>query len=318
MSKYTHSQVLTVSLYMRTKGYDQVADMLGELSAHLAAQAEWPSEEDVARVAQAAWDAAQSDVSCRGNVVDAVRAALAEVGHGRPAQEKATNYVSGRTDSTGKFHATAQEKAEPAAMGSPSDSLPPCPFCRHAGPFDRWPCEWLDASGANVVRCPMCRGAAPEATWRRAARRAGLSPVALASIGRGHFGNPIPRAWYAAARELIAVLPAQAGGPPAAGGRSADVLAAARRLQERHRASMPEAARAECEWDRLPPAEQLHWVRMALDTAAAVDVAAVRDVISECRRPMPRVSGKGDYYEGYDEAMSDVADQLAKIIGDAK
>lgn len=49
-----------------------------------------------------------------------------------------------------------------------------------------------------------------------------------------------------------------------------------------------------------------------------IDVAAVREVIAECRRPMPRVSGKGDYYEGYDEAMSDVADQLEKIIGDAK
>jgi hypothetical protein len=33
----------------------------------------------------------------------------------RPAKEKATNYVSGHADSTGKFHATAQEKAEPVA-----------------------------------------------------------------------------------------------------------------------------------------------------------------------------------------------------------
>ena len=44
-------------------------------------------------------------------------------------------------------------------------TLEPCPFCGHAELFDQWPCEWLDGSGANVVRCPMCHGAAPAKHW---------------------------------------------------------------------------------------------------------------------------------------------------------
>lgn len=44
-------------------------------------------------------------------------------------------------------------------------TLLPCPFCGHAELFDEWPCEWLDGSGANVVRCPMCHGAAPAKYW---------------------------------------------------------------------------------------------------------------------------------------------------------
>lgn len=74
MSKYTHSQVRTVSLYMRTKGYDQVADMLREYAANLAAQAEWPSDEDV-RTACAAHDAYGSGVV----ETPAMRAALQSV-----------------------------------------------------------------------------------------------------------------------------------------------------------------------------------------------------------------------------------------------
>ena len=48
-----------------------------------------------------------------------------------------------------------------------AEKMSPCPFCDHSGPFDQWPCEWLDATEANVVRCPMCHGAAPAATWNR-------------------------------------------------------------------------------------------------------------------------------------------------------
>jgi len=37
-----------------------------------------------------------------------------------------------------------------------------------------------------------------------------VSGLELAVIGRKHFGNPIPKAWYAAARELIATLASKA------------------------------------------------------------------------------------------------------------
>lgn len=47
--------------------------------------------------------------------------------------------------------------------------LQPCPFCGKEGPFDQWPCEWLDGKGENAVRCPYCHGAAPMATWNRRA-----------------------------------------------------------------------------------------------------------------------------------------------------
>lgn len=44
------------------------------------------------------------------------------------------------------------------------DGLPPCPFCGHSD-FDQWPCEYIDASGANVVRCARCHAAAPMKVW---------------------------------------------------------------------------------------------------------------------------------------------------------
>jgi hypothetical protein len=48
-----------------------------------------------------------------------------------------------------------------------AEMMTPCPFCSHSGPFDEWPCEWLDKTEANVIRCPICHGAAPAATWNR-------------------------------------------------------------------------------------------------------------------------------------------------------
>lgn len=51
-------------------------------------------------------------------------------------------------------------------------TLEPCPFCGKPGPFDQWPCDWLDGDGGNVVRCPHCHGAAPLATWNRRAQPA--------------------------------------------------------------------------------------------------------------------------------------------------
>lgn len=44
------------------------------------------------------------------------------------------------------------------------DGLRPCPFCGHSD-FDQWPCEYIDASGANVVRCARCHAAAPMKVW---------------------------------------------------------------------------------------------------------------------------------------------------------
>ncbi|WP_049427093.1 hypothetical protein [Stenotrophomonas maltophilia] len=44
------------------------------------------------------------------------------------------------------------------------DGLRPCPFCGHSD-FDQWPCEYIDASGANVVRCAHCHAAAPMKVW---------------------------------------------------------------------------------------------------------------------------------------------------------
>lgn len=44
--------------------------------------------------------------------------------------------------------------------------LLPCPFCGKSNQ-DRWPCEWLDGTGANVIRCAWCHGAAPAKTWNR-------------------------------------------------------------------------------------------------------------------------------------------------------
>ncbi|MBA3773852.1 MAG: hypothetical protein H0X13_15580 [Ramlibacter sp.] len=41
------------------------------------------------------------------------------------------------------------------------------------------------------------------------------SGLTLAVIGREHFGNPIPQAWYAAARELLASLPEAPAQQPA-------------------------------------------------------------------------------------------------------
>jgi hypothetical protein len=42
-----------------------------------------------------------------------------------------------------------------------------------------------------------------------------VSGFGLAAIGQKHFGNPIPKAWYAAARELMAGQPAQQQEPVA-------------------------------------------------------------------------------------------------------
>lgn len=58
-----------------------------------------------------------------------------------------------------------------------------------------------------------------------------VSGVALAGMGRKHFGNPIPQAWYLAARELLshlgvegpAKVPSEAGGLDAVTDEEVDV-----------------------------------------------------------------------------------------------
>lgn len=56
------------------------------------------------------------------------------------------------------------EDVQPGGMVRLGDGLPPCPFCGHSD-FDQWPCEYIDASGANVVRCAHCHAAAPMKVW---------------------------------------------------------------------------------------------------------------------------------------------------------
>jgi hypothetical protein len=65
-------------------------------------------------------------------------------------------------------------------MTAPSllDELEPCPFCGRGKPFDQWPCEWLDGSGANVIRCAWCHGAAPANVWNRRTHHATIADMA--------------------------------------------------------------------------------------------------------------------------------------------
>ena len=133
MSKFTAEYVKQIAAYQHREGCHTSGDMLDEYAAHLARQPK-VSEEDVARLFHDEYERLAPSFgyetreetkvfdagSANGKLMIAVCrnmcAALTAVWHNRPAQEKATNYVSGRMDSTGKFHATAQEKAEPVAF----------------------------------------------------------------------------------------------------------------------------------------------------------------------------------------------------------
>lgn len=58
----------------------------------------------------------------------------------------------------------APADVQPGGRVRLGDGLRPCPFCGHSD-FDQWPCEYIDASGANVVRCARCHAAAPMKVW---------------------------------------------------------------------------------------------------------------------------------------------------------
>lgn len=75
--------------------------------------------------------------------------------------------------------AQPQPPAEAQAQGGGevvAGELRPCPFCGKSNQ-DRYPCEWLDGSGANVIRCAWCHGAAPMNVWNR--RTAPSAPVGV-------------------------------------------------------------------------------------------------------------------------------------------
>ena len=85
--------------------------------------------------------------------------------------------------------------------------LLPCPFCGKSNQ-DRYPCEWLDGSGANVIRCAWCHGAAPMNVWNRrtappsAPVGAGLPPIDEGLVSAADD----PRAMNAALVELANAL----------------------------------------------------------------------------------------------------------------
>lgn len=76
--------------------------------------------------------------------------------------------------------------------------LLPCPFCGKSNQ-DRWPCEWLDGSGANVIRCAWCHGAAPMNVWNRrtappsAPEGVGYAKQLATSLWQRHYREDAPQ-----------------------------------------------------------------------------------------------------------------------------
>ena len=70
-----------------------------------------------------------------------------------------------------------------------NESLPellPCPFCGKSNALDQYPSDFLDATGANVVRCAWCHGAAPLKTWNRRAALTREAPTEAVGFTTGH------------------------------------------------------------------------------------------------------------------------------------
>ena len=92
--------------------------------------------------------------------------------------------------------------------------LLPCPFCGKSN-HDRYPCEWLDGSGANVIRCAWCHGAAPMNVWNR---RAALTQQPAAVDGamvvryKAAMRNSIGKRPDDAIRDALTAALAQPGG----------------------------------------------------------------------------------------------------------
>ena len=59
--------------------------------------------------------------------------------------------------------------------------------------------ERVYCGGSPVLPAPSFEPSAAQDGQRK-----GMSALSLAAIGRKHFGNPIPKEWYAAARDLLA------------------------------------------------------------------------------------------------------------------
>lgn len=88
-----------------------------------------------------------------------------------------------------------------------SAELLPCPFCGMDNALDQYPSDFLDGTGANVVRCAWCHGAAPLKTWNRRAQQPSATEAACPAAWQwrsrikggawdawesGRFGGPAP------------------------------------------------------------------------------------------------------------------------------
>ena len=114
----------------------------------------------------------------------------------------------------------AQPTAEAQAQGGGevvepvTGDLSPCPFCGKSN-HDRYPCEWLDGSGANVIRCAWCHGAAPMNVWNRRtappSAPVGVEDQGVASPGEEPKPPHTPALRWLADREAVATQEWQDG-----------------------------------------------------------------------------------------------------------
>jgi hypothetical protein len=102
-------------------------------------------------------------------------------------------------------------------MNATAQSAPPSPLAEAKALFEA---ALAKAEKADPSEVPFPLVGDQAALWHRAQASAlqwvlemlpigvpvKLSPVALAVIGQKHFGNPIPRAWYNASKELLTAV----------------------------------------------------------------------------------------------------------------
>ncbi|HET9980594.1 MAG TPA: hypothetical protein VFQ32_09115 [Ktedonobacterales bacterium] len=204
-----------------------------------------------------------------------------------------------------------EQGGEPAekskTMTDKTMTLEPCPFCGHTGPFDQWPCEWLDGSGDNAIRCPMCHGAAKATTWnRRHISQPAERGEAVAWLVVDEEGSP--SMLFFDRVEALAYCdddeqptPLYTAPPPAAGVPDAPLLGVV--WNERTEAAHLIKRGTEDEF-----CADYGCRRVFITPSPTIDVAAVREVIAELI----------DYDEADGEALNEWANELARAIGDAK